>query len=83
MANSTVLVLHIGCTKSFMNNRWKWSPANDKRALRRLGVAHYRPGQGEIVETVMRGGDGLGILPTAAVNHFAISCRLCCSNARS
>src|SRR5215212_11674383 len=47
-----------------MNTSWKWTPANEKRALRRLGVEHYRPGQKELIDAVMSGANALGVLPT-------------------
>ncbi len=47
-----------------MNTNWKWTPANEKRALRRFGVIAYRPGQRELIEAVLSGSDALGIMPT-------------------
>jgi ATP-dependent DNA helicase RecQ len=37
-----------------------------EEARRRFGVHEFRPGQRELIETVMRGRDALGILPTGA-----------------
>ncbi|MDB4975597.1 MAG: hypothetical protein JWN48_3938 [Myxococcaceae bacterium] len=45
-------------------------PAERKRLLElareRFGVEHFRPGQRELIETVLRGDDALGILATGA-----------------
>ena len=42
----------------------RWSPENLRKAKKRLGVTAFRPGQEELIETVMKGEDALGILPT-------------------
>jgi ATP-dependent DNA helicase RecQ len=42
----------------------RWSPENLRKAKKRLGVMVFRPGQEELIETVMKGEDALGILPT-------------------
>lgn len=49
-----------------MNESLAWSPANIKKAKVRFGVKAYRPGQKELIETVMDGRDALGILPTGS-----------------
>ena len=49
-----------------MNTNWKWTPANEKRALRRFGVESYRPGQRELIQAVLSGNDALGIMPTGS-----------------
>ncbi|MDB6091933.1 MAG: ATP-dependent helicase RecQ [Gammaproteobacteria bacterium] len=35
-------------------------------AARRFGITHFRPGQRELIESVLAGDDALGILPTGA-----------------
>jgi ATP-dependent DNA helicase RecQ len=47
-----------------MNTAWKWNPANEARAKKRFGIKSYRPGQRELITSVMEGRDALGILPT-------------------
>ncbi len=47
-----------------MNAAWKWSPANERKAQRLLGVRTYRPGQRRLIEAVLSGRDAVGILPT-------------------
>ena len=49
-----------------MNTHWKWTPANEKRALRRFGIEAYRPGQRELIQTILSGHDALGIMPTGS-----------------
>src|SRR5215217_4466758 len=49
-----------------MNTNWKWTPVNEKRALRRFGVESYRPGQRELIQSVLSGNDALGIMPTGS-----------------
>ena len=47
-----------------MNESWRWTPQNEKKARQRLGVSAYRPGQRELIHAVLNGKDALGILPT-------------------
>jgi hypothetical protein len=47
-----------------MNQAWRWTPQNEKKARQRLGVSAYRPGQQELIHAVLNGKDALGILPT-------------------
>jgi len=47
-----------------MNESWRWTPRNEKKALQRLGVRAYRPGQRELIDAVLNGKHALGILPT-------------------
>jgi ATP-dependent DNA helicase RecQ len=47
-----------------VNLALRWSPENLRKAKKRLGVTAFRPGQEELIETVMKGEDALGILPT-------------------
>ena len=47
-----------------MNQSWRWTPGNEKKALQRLGVRTYRPGQRELIDAVLSGKNALGILPT-------------------
>ena len=47
-----------------MNESWRWTPGNEKKALERLGVKAYRPGQRELIDAVLSGKNALGILPT-------------------
>src|SRR3569833_356025 len=37
-----------------------------REARKRFGITHFRPGQRELIETVLAGQDALGILPTGA-----------------
>jgi len=45
--------------------QFSWS-ALRAEARRRFGIERFRPGQRELIETVMSGGHALGILPTGA-----------------
>src|SRR5688572_23377872 len=47
-----------------MNEAWRWTPLNEKKARLRFGVTAYRPGQLELIQAVMEGKPALGILPT-------------------
>jgi ATP-dependent DNA helicase RecQ len=47
-----------------MNEAWRWTPENEKKARKRFGVTAYRPGQRELIQAVMNGKPALGILPT-------------------
>lgn len=47
-----------------MNQAWAWSPANERKAQRRLGVKTYRAGQRPLIEAVMAGRHAVGVLPT-------------------
>jgi ATP-dependent DNA helicase RecQ len=47
-----------------MNQALRWSPDNLRKAKTRLGVTTFRPGQQELIDAVMTGHDGLGIMPT-------------------
>lgn len=47
-----------------MNLAWKWTPENERKAMARLGVRRYRPGQRTIIEAVRQGKDVVGVLPT-------------------
>jgi hypothetical protein len=47
-----------------VNLALRWSPENLRKAKKRLGVMVFRPSQEELIETVMKGEDALGILPT-------------------
>lgn len=47
-----------------MNQAWTWSATNERKAMRRLGVRSYRPGQRALIQAVLHGGDAVGILPT-------------------
>jgi ATP-dependent DNA helicase RecQ len=47
-----------------MNEAWRWTPVNEKKARLRFGVTAYRPGQRELIQAVMDGKSALGILPT-------------------
>ena len=47
-----------------MNEAWRWTPLNEKKAKLRFGVTAYRPGQRELIQAVMDGKPALGILPT-------------------
>jgi ATP-dependent DNA helicase RecQ len=49
-----------------MNAAWTWSPANERKAQRLLGVRAYRPGQRLLIEAVMNGRNAIGVLPTGA-----------------
>ena len=44
---------------------FSWTEMRDE-ARRRFGIRRFRPGQREIIETIMAGRDALGILPTGA-----------------
>lgn len=48
--------------KSASNPDW----SRLRREARRFGVAHFRPGQQEIIEAVLAGRDVLGIMPTGS-----------------
>ncbi len=47
-----------------MNESWRWTPCNEKKALQRLGVKAYRGGQRELIDAVLSGKNAIGILPT-------------------
>lgn len=47
-----------------MNESWRWTSRNEKKALQRLGVKAYRAGQRELIDAVLSGKNALGILPT-------------------
>src|SRR5215210_24165 len=49
-----------------MNESWRWTPQNEKKARQRLGVRAYRPGQRELIHAVLNGQNALGILPTGS-----------------
>lgn len=44
---------------------WSWTQLRQK-ALKYFGIEELRPGQKEIIETVMKGGNALGVMPTGA-----------------
>jgi ATP-dependent DNA helicase RecQ len=52
------------CAGKIMNQAWRWTTDNERKAKRRLGVNVYRPGQRELIQAVMDGRNALGILPT-------------------
>ncbi len=47
-----------------MNQAWSWTPANERKAQRWLGVRTYRPGQRALIDAVMKGRNAIGVLPT-------------------
>jgi len=47
-----------------MNKAWTWSPANERKAQRWLGVKAYRSGQRQLIAAVMNGRNAIGLLPT-------------------
>ncbi|HEX2055221.1 MAG TPA: RecQ family ATP-dependent DNA helicase, partial [Nitrospiraceae bacterium] len=47
-----------------MNHAWTWTAANERKAMRRLGVTAYRPGQRQLIQAVLSGRHAVGILPT-------------------
>jgi ATP-dependent DNA helicase RecQ len=49
-----------------MNLAWPWTRANERKAMGRLGVKTYRPGQRPLIEAVLQGRHALGILPTGS-----------------
>ena len=48
----------------FMNQAWSWTPTNERKAQRWLGVQAYRPGQRALIDAVMNGRNAIGALPT-------------------
>ncbi len=46
-------------------DRFSWADLRDE-ARRRFGITRFRPGQRELIETIMSGRNALGILPTGA-----------------
>jgi ATP-dependent DNA helicase RecQ len=53
-----------GTPTSTKNQAWSWSPANERKAMKQLGVKAYRPGQRTLIQAVMNRRDAVGILPT-------------------
>ena len=53
-----------GLESPIMNQAWRWTLDNERKAKRRLGVKTYRPGQQQLIQAVMAGKNALGILPT-------------------
>jgi ATP-dependent DNA helicase RecQ len=47
-----------------MNAAWTWSPANERKAQKLLGIKSYRPGQRRLIQAVLEGRNAVGILPT-------------------
>ena len=47
-----------------MNQAWTWSPANERKAQRWLGIKAYRPGQRPLIDAVLNGRSAIGVLPT-------------------
>jgi len=44
---------------------WNWAQLH-KKALKHFGIEDLRPGQKTLIETVMNGGNALGVMPTGA-----------------
>jgi len=47
------------------SSKWDWAKLK-KRAREYFGIEELRPGQKVIIETVMKGGNALGVMPTGA-----------------